>query len=117
MTEFGKYEKNKILIYLSVYLNEVYKECPYSPEKKIHKINMEDSIELLFKQKNYKEYIKNIRNFKNKSMKLISSDKVINRFKSLLYTKTKSENIVNDTLHLCQNIFIILYSTDGALKM
>ena len=117
MDQSSIYEKSKILEYIIIYLNEVYKEYPLSVYKKIHKINIESSIELLFRKKNYKEYIKNIRNLNNISAKFKSSHRIINKFKSLLYTKTKSDDIVNSTLYLCQNIFIILYSTDGILKM
>ena len=117
MDQSNIYEKGKILEYIIIYLNEVYKEYPLSVCKKIHKINVECTIELLFRQKNYKEYIKNIRNLNNISTKFKSSQRIINEFKSLLYTKTKSDDIVNSSLYLCQNIFIILYSTDGILKM
>lgn len=117
MTDIRIFEKNKILEYVSIYLNQVYFENPSSVYKKIHKINIEKSIDLLFTKKNYKEYIINIRNFGNNSIKNKSNHKIINEFKSLLYTKTKSEHIVNSNLHLCQNIFIILYNINGILKM
>lgn len=117
MNQSSVYEKSKIFEYIIIYLNEVYKEYPLSVCKKIHKINIENSIELLFRKKNYKEYIKNIRNLNNISTKFKSNHNIINKFKSLLYTKTKSDDIVNSTLYLCQNIFIILYSIDGILKM
>ena len=117
MDKSSIYEKSKILEYIIIYLNEVYKEYPLSVYKKIHKINIESTIELLFREKNYKEYIKNIRNLNNISTQFKSSHRIINQFKSLLYTKTKSDDIVNSSLYLCQNIFIILYNTDGILKM
>ena len=119
MTDISIFEKNKILEYMSIYLNQVYFENPSSVYKKIHKINIEKSIDLLFTKKNYKEYIINIRNLGNNSIKNKnkSDHKIINEFKSLLYTKTKSEHIVNSNLHLCQNIFIILYNINGILKM
>ena len=56
MDKSSIYEKSKILEYIIIYLNEVYKEYPLSVYKKIHKINTESTIELLFRKKITKIY-------------------------------------------------------------